>query len=102
MSLFRVSVGFDKTGRCFERTSFGRETICNLCYKDKIVSYKGCLRLTKRTGESVYGDEVIIDFLINNEEKPKEQLKHSKYNSIEAYLPKKEGLLLLKHFLNKE
>jgi len=70
-----------------------------VCLKGVNRVFEGELQLIKRRGKSVFGNELVFQFIIHNELRPYEA--KSPLNHIEFYFPQEKAEQMLKAMLNK-
>lgn len=89
----------DAMGREYHHTWFDVQTNAIVCEKGVNRVFQGVPQLITRNGDSVFGNEVIIQFVVLNEKEP--YPCNSPYKHIEIYLPKEKAVEILEKMLKK-
>lgn len=87
----------DDAGRKYLTGYTNELTNCCVSWNGKNIVFKGQPKLNVRTGASAFGDELVIEFLIDDVYQ--EYDSRTNHESVEIYFPKDKGVAFLKRFI---
>ena len=89
----------DRQGRVYKHYIAEGDKKAIICRKGINKLFNGTFKLVSREGDSVFGDEVIVEFLMKGLEK--EYSANSNHECVEIYLKKEEAIELLEGMLKQ-
>jgi hypothetical protein len=99
MGDFIVHTAKDDAGREYKHIRTNAFSNCVLCFRKRNMVFKGKLNISLRKGAGKFGDEVVIQFIVD--ELLENYEAKSPFNHIEFYLPESQGLDFLRSTISE-